>query len=237
MKKWLCRMLALVMVFSLTACGEKDEKTDEKPDQTTETTGDTQPTEALTKEEQDALDYALALLETIPYSREGLIRQMVDGGYDEAAAAAAADRTGLDWKAQAVKSAEEYVYYLPMSRSGVIQMLEYDLFTPEEAAYAVEQLKDADWDAEAEEALEKYMKQGVSRPGLEEVLEFDGFTAEQVSKAMGKTQDVDWDAQAVLCAKGYLEAMEFTRESLIGQLKYEGFTTAQAEYAADQCGF
>ena len=48
---------------------------------------------------------------------------------------------------------------------------------------------------------------------------------------------MDWNDQAVLCAKGYLEAMEFTRESLLDQLRYEGFTFAQAEYAADQCGF
>lgn len=240
MKKWLCRMLALVMVFSLTACGEKAEpkkEITENTENTTQTTGDTQPAEELTREEQDALDHALALLQTIPYSREGLISQMVYDGYDEMAAAAAADRTGLDWKEQAVKSAEEYVHYLPMSRTGVAQMLEYDRFTPDEAAYAVEQLKDVDWDAEAEEAVEKYLGQGVSRLGLEEVLEFDGFTPEQVRKAMDKTGDVDWDAQAVLCAKGYLEAMEFTREELIGQLKFEGFTTAQAEHAAAQCGF
>jgi hypothetical protein len=61
---------------------------------------------ALTREEQDALDHAHALLETIPYSREGLISQMVYDGYEEMTAAAAADRLALDWKAQALKCAE-----------------------------------------------------------------------------------------------------------------------------------
>ena len=129
------------------------------------------------------------------------------------------------------------IHYHMMSRSGLAQMLEYDLFTAEEAAYAMEQLADVDWDAEADEAVTNLLRQGVSKLGLEETLEFQGFTPQQISKAMEKTQDVDWDAQAVLCAEGYLEAMEFNRDSLIGQLKYEGFTTAQAEYAADQCGF
>lgn len=237
MKKWMCLLLALVTVFSLTACGDQDEKREEETQNSTQTTGDTQPAETLTREEQDALDHALELLETIPYSREGLISQMVHDGYAEAAAAAAVDRTGLDWKEQAVKSAEEYVKYLPMSRTGVAQMLEYDRFTPDEVAYAMEQLNDVDWDMEADEAVEKYLQQGVSKRSLEENLEFQGFTPEQIRKAVTKTADVDWDKQAVLCAKGYLEAMEFTRDSLIGQLKYEGFTTAQAEYAADQCGF
>lgn len=237
MKKLLCLILALVAAFSLTACGEQAEQTEPQPENTTPTTGATQPTEPLTREEQDALDYALALLETIPHSREGLISQMVYDGYDEMAAAAAADRTGADWKAQAAKSAGEYVLHLGVSRTGVAQMLEYERFTADEIAYAMEQLNGVDWDAEADQAVEKHLKQGVSKLGLESALEFQGFTQEQISKAVGKTADVDWDTQAVLCAKGYLEAMEFTRDSLIGQLKYEGFTTAQAEYAAQQCGF
>lgn len=237
MKKWLCLMLALAMVFSLTACGEKAEPKEEQTENTAQTTGATQPAEELTREEQDALDHALALLETIPYSREGLISQMVYDGYDEMAAAAAADRTGADWKAQAAKSAGEYVLHLGVSRTGIAQMLEYERFTADETAYALEQLSDVDWNAEADQAVEKHLEQGVSQLGLESALEFQGFTQEQIKKAVGKTSDVDWDAQAVLCAKGYLEAMTFTRDSLIGQLKYEGFTTAQAEHAAQQCGF
>ena len=237
MKKWPCLLLALVMVFCLTACGEKDEKTEEGTQNTTQAAESGKPSDVLTKEEQDALDHALELLETIAYSRNGLINQMVYEGYDEAASAAAADHTGLDWKEQALKSAREYLHYLPMSLTGVAQMLEYDLFTPEEASYALEQLTDVDWDAEADEAVAYLLKQGVSRVGLEENLQSRGFTREQISKAVGKTGDVDWNDQAVLCAKGYLEAMEFTRESLLDQLRYEGFTFAQAEYAADQCGF
>ena len=240
MKKLLCMLLVLVMVFSLTACGEKAEPKKEITENTedaTQTTGDTQPAEELTREEQDALDYALALLETVAYSREGIISQMVHDGYEEAVAAAAADRTGTDWKAQAVRSAQECVLHLAVSRTGVAQMLEYERFTADETVYAMEQLKDVDWDAETDQAVEKHLEQGVSKRGLEDVLEFQGFTQEQIKKAVSKTGDVDWDAQAVLCAKGYLEAMEFTREELIGQLKFEGFTTAQAEYAADQCGF
>lgn len=241
MKKRLCLLLVLVMVFALTACGEKDEQTKDKIEDTTKETEILQPAEddsqTLTREEQDALDHALELLQTIPYSREGLISQMVYDGYEETVAAAAADRTGLDWKEQAVKAAEEYVKYLPMSRTGLAQMLEYDRFTADEAAHAMEHLENTDWDAEADEAVTNFLRQGVSKLGLEETLAFQGFTPEQIGKAMGKTVDVDWDKQAVLCAEGYLEAMEFDRDGLIGQLKYEGFTTDQAEFAADQCGF
>ena len=47
MKKWMCLLLALVTVFSLTACGDQDEKREEETQNTTQTTGDTQPAETL----------------------------------------------------------------------------------------------------------------------------------------------------------------------------------------------
>lgn len=42
----------------------------------------------------------------------------------------------------------------------------------------------------------------------------------------------DWNEQAAKCAKSYLDSMSFSRDELISQLEYEGFTRAQAEYGA-----
>jgi len=47
---------------------------------------------------------------------------------------------------------------------------------------------------------------------------------------------VDWKEEAVEKAESYMEISSFSRSSLIEQLEFEGFTSAQAEYAADQVG-
>ena len=43
--------------------------------------------------------------------------------------------------------------------------------------------------------------------------------------------------EAVKKAEQYLEMMGFSRSGLIEQLEFEGFTTEEATYAADQLGF
>lgn len=44
------------------------------------------------------------------------------------------------------------------------------------------------------------------------------------------------EKNALSKANSYLRAMPFSYEGLIGQLKYEGFTDAEAKYGADHCG-
>ena len=43
-------------------------------------------------------------------------------------------------------------------------------------------------------------------------------------------------SMALVLAEDYLSAMGFSREWLIKQLKFEGFTVKEATYAADNCG-
>lgn len=47
---------------------------------------------------------------------------------------------------------------------------------------------------------------------------------------------VDWNEQAAKKAQSYLDVMEFSRQGLIDQLLYEGFTAEQAEYGVTQVG-
>ena len=44
------------------------------------------------------------------------------------------------------------------------------------------------------------------------------------------------ERNALETAKNYLSLMAFSYSSLVSQLEYEGYTTAEAEYAADHCG-
>lgn len=47
---------------------------------------------------------------------------------------------------------------------------------------------------------------------------------------------VDWDEQAARSAKSYMEFSSFSRQGLIDQLKFEGFTAAQVKHGADAVG-
>ena len=46
----------------------------------------------------------------------------------------------------------------------------------------------------------------------------------------------DWTEQALRCALQYLNYTAFSYDGLIDQLKYEGFSKAEATYGADNCG-
>ena len=60
-------------------------------------------------------------------------------GYTEEDARFAADTCGADWKEQAVKSAANYLGNMFFSKDGLIEQLEYDGYTNEQAVYGVEQ--------------------------------------------------------------------------------------------------
>ena len=49
-------------------------------------------------------------------------------------------------------------------------------------------------------------------------------------------QKANWSEQAAKKAAEYLETSSFSRSGLIAQLKFEGFTTAQATYGVKKAG-
>jgi hypothetical protein len=57
------------------------------------------------------------------------------GGFSTADAAFAVDNVTVDWMEQAAKKAESYLEFQAFSRSSLIQQLEFDGFTPEEAEH------------------------------------------------------------------------------------------------------
>ena len=48
------------------------------------------------------------------------------------------DNCGADWNEQAAKKAKEYLNTMSFSRSGLIEQLEFEGFTHEQAVYGVE---------------------------------------------------------------------------------------------------
>jgi len=80
---------------------------------------------------------------------------------------------------QAVGMAESYLRSQSFSRQGLIEQLEYEGFTNEEAKYAVDQIS-VDWNEQAAKKAESYLStMSFSRQGLIEQLEYEGFTSEQ----------------------------------------------------------
>ena len=66
-------------------------------------------------------------------------------------------------------------------------------------------------------------------------LEFEQYSTEDATYAVDAI-DVDWNDQAAKSAKSYLEYQLFSRDGLIDQLIFEGFTRFQAEYGVSTTG-
>lgn len=76
-------------------------------------------------------------------------------------------------------TAKAYLDYTAFSYSGLVEQLEFEGFSTEEATYAVDNCG-ADWNEQAAIMAQNYLDySSFSRSGLIEQLEFEGFTAEQ----------------------------------------------------------
>ena len=79
----------------------------------------------------------------------------------------------------AVKMAKTYISTMAFSRSGLIEQLEYEGFTNEDAVYGVDNIT-VDWNEQAVKMAKTYLDiMAFSRSGLIEQLEYEGFTHEQ----------------------------------------------------------
>lgn len=89
-------------------------------------------------------------------------------------------------KRNAKKSAKSYISALALSRTQMIEQLEFEGYTTEEATYGADNCG-ADWNVEAAECAENLLDvMGMSRSQLAEQLEFVGFADEQIEYALEK---------------------------------------------------
>lgn len=79
----------------------------------------------------------------------------------------------------ALASAKNYLSFTSFSYDGLIEQLEYEKFSHEDAVYAADTCG-ADWNEQAAEKAKAYLDMmSFSRDGLIEQLEYDGFTHDQ----------------------------------------------------------
>ncbi|MCT7658345.1 Ltp family lipoprotein [Mycobacterium deserti] len=87
----------------------------------------------------------------------------------------------------ALRKAEDYLDYTAFSREGLIEQLEFDDFSTEDAVYAVDHIT-VDWNEQAAKKAQDYLDYtSFSRGGLIEQLIFDGFTSAQAAYGVSTT--------------------------------------------------
>lgn len=134
-----------------------------------------------------------------------------------------------------MKCAKDYLKYSAFSYTGLIEQLEYEQFSHEDAVWAADNCN-ADWNEQALLSAKSYLNYSAfSYTGLIDQLEYEGFTAEQATYGADNC-GADWFEQAAKSAESYLEYSAFSRAGLIDQLEYEGFTTEQATHGVDATG-
>lgn len=87
--------------------------------------------------EENALNKAYNYLDSMAFSKSGLIEQLEYEGFTKSEAKYAVNNCGANWKEQAAKKAEQYLTSQSFSRSGLIEQLEYEGFTNKQARYGV----------------------------------------------------------------------------------------------------
>lgn len=138
-----------------------------------------------------------------------------------------------DSKKNAIEKAQSYIRFMPFSRKGLIEQLEYNSFSYEDAEYGVDQLG-IDWKEQALKKGQSYINMmAFSRKDLIEQLEHDGFSNEEAVYAVDQL-GINWKEQALRKGQSYINMMAFSRKDLIEQLEHDGFTNEEAVYAVDK---
>lgn len=78
-------------------------------------------------------------------------------------------------KSNALKSAQSYIRTMPFSKKGLIEQLEYEGYSTDEATYGAE-----NWKEQAAISAKNYLKtMSFSRSGLKDQLIYEGYTSEE----------------------------------------------------------
>ncbi|MFD6856031.1 Ltp family lipoprotein [Rhodococcus sp. NPDC060090] len=87
----------------------------------------------------------------------------------------------------AVRAAEGYLDFAAFSRQGLIDQLEFEDYSTEDATFAVDYVS-PDWNEQAALAAENYLEfSAFSRQGLIDQLIFEGYTSEQAQYGVAQT--------------------------------------------------
>lgn len=133
MKRFLVLFFVVVLALSICACNSE---TPASGNDANSSVSQTQSEDDnMTTGQKNALKKAKSYLDTMAFSKSGLVKQLEFEGYSNEDATFAAENCGADWKEQAAKKAKSYMDLMAFSRDGLIEQLEFEGFTTEEAEY------------------------------------------------------------------------------------------------------
>lgn len=161
MKKKIIFLLALALLsFPLTACGSSEQPTDNQPAQT-QTPPKAPPADAQQPEQPASAPESDPAPEAPPVPAEPEKPKLTKG------------------QENALSAANNYLAFTAFSHSGLIEQLEYEGYSTEDATFAADNCG-ANWNEQAAKKAAEYLDfTSFSRSGLVEQLEYEGFTAEQ----------------------------------------------------------
>lgn len=114
--------------------GDNNTITYETPDSDSGSQSGSQ-TAAATENQQKALDKANEYVDTLPLSRDGLIKQLEYDGYTTDVATYAADNCSANWNKEAKEMAEQYMDSTTYTYKDMVQQLETEGFTKDQAKF------------------------------------------------------------------------------------------------------
>ena len=157
-------------------------------------------------------------------------------GYSQRDINAAMKVLNIDYRIQAQKAVLSYLgrgYYGP---GELRRQLENAGFTPEEIDYGLKHCQ-VDWNVELRhQALELLEIRGFSRWELTGRLKEMGYNSQDIEQQLDDL-DIDWEIMAYRRGLDSMEIIQRQHNALIVYLEEEGYTFAEAAYAADHiCG-
>lgn len=142
--------------------------------------------QAATSGESNALSKAKEYLQTMSFSKKGLIKQLKFEGFSSKEAKYGAGKCGANWKKQAEAKAKSYLETMPFSKKGLVKQLKFDGFTAKEASYGVSKCG-ANWKEQAVKKAKSYLStMSFSKQSLINQLKFDGFTDKEAKYGVKK---------------------------------------------------
>jgi uncharacterized protein YdeI (BOF family) len=133
--------LAIVGIFIIaSAASQGGDSTTSSSEMATEESTES-PSESMseTAGQKNAVRSAENYIDTAPFSKTGLIKQLEFEEYSTEDATYAVNAITVDWNEQAARSAKNYLDISAFSRSGLIKQLEFEGYTTEEATFGVDQ--------------------------------------------------------------------------------------------------
>lgn len=163
-------------------------------------------------------------------------KRKVESSQIENSKEAESENTPTIGQRNALKSAKDYLSFTAFSYESLIDQLEYEKYSYEDAVYAADNCG-ADWNEQALKSAKNYLSfTAFSYTGLIQQLEYEQFTKEQATYGADNC-GADWNEQAAKSAENYLSMMSFSKDGLIEQFEFEGFTNEQAVYGTEQNGY